>query len=63
MSNNKYYYEDFSLCYNGKKGARGGGKSKNLTKKDAKKNKTTVYNKKHVRKFESNLNKIASNGR
>jgi hypothetical protein len=49
---------DFGLN-NQKKGARGGGKNVNTTKKDAKSNKhKTCYNSKHIRKIESRaLNK------
>lgn len=49
---------DFDLN-NQKKGARGGGKNKNTTKKDATANKhKTCYNSKHIRKIESRaLNK------
>ena len=42
--------------------ARGGGKSKNNTKKDAQKNKNqSCYNKRHIRITENKKNKSKSN--
>ena len=49
-------YDDFAINM-GKNKARGGGKSKNNTKKDAKHNKNkSCYNSKHIRIVENKIN-------
>jgi hypothetical protein len=49
-------YDDFAINM-GKNKARGGGKSRNNTKKDAKHNKNkSCYNSKHIRKVENKTN-------
>ena len=66
MDNNGRYndkYEDFNLDFSIKSNtARGGGKSKNQTKKDAKHNKNqSCYSSKCVRKYNKNLANFQSN--
>lgn len=65
MNNNSKYknmYSDYDLDFSIKSNtARGGGKSKNQTKKDAKHNKNqSCYSSKCVRKYNKNLSNFQS---